>query len=46
MLNFRDASLLSVLQTQTSNVNVRVLETPLTDITYPSLVPVNTNYGE
>ena len=46
MLNFRDASLLSVLQTQTSNVNVRVLETPLTDITYPALVPVNTNYAE
>ena len=46
MLNFKDASLLSVLQTQTQNVNVRVLETPLTDITYPSLVPVNTNYAE
>ena len=35
MLNFNDASLLSVLRTQISNVNVRVMETPLTDITYP-----------
>lgn len=46
MLNFKDASLLSVLQTQIRNVNVRVMETPLTDITYPSLVPINTGYAE
>lgn len=46
MLNFKDASLLSVLRTQVSNINVRVMETPLTDITYPSLLPVNQNYGE
>lgn len=46
MLNFKDASLLSVLQTQTQNVNVRVLETPLTDIAYPSLLPVNQAYSE
>lgn len=44
--NFKDASLLSVLQTQIQNVNVRVMETPLTDITYPQLIPVNTNYAE
>lgn len=44
--NFNDASLLSVLQTQINNINVRVMETPLTDITYPSLIPVNTNYAE
>lgn len=44
--NFNDASLLSVLQTQIQNVNVRVMESPLTDITYPSLIPVNTNYAE
>ena len=44
--NFNDSSLLSVLQTQIQNVNVRVMETPLTDITYPTLVPVNTNYAE
>ena len=41
-----DASLISVLQTQLTNINVRVMETPLTDITYPTLIPVNTNYGE
>lgn len=46
MLNFQDASLLSVLRTQISNVNVRVMETPMTDITYPSLIPVNTAYQE
>lgn len=46
MLNFKDASLLSVLQTQITNINVRVMETPLTDITYPSLIPVNTGYAE
>ena len=44
--NFQDASLLSVLQTQISNINVRVMETPLTDITYPSLLPVNTAYAD
>lgn len=44
MLNFKDASLLSVLQTQVSRINVRVMEAPLTDITYPSLLPVNQNY--
>lgn len=43
---FNDASLLSVLQTQISNINVRVMETPLTDITYPQLLPVNTSYDE
>lgn len=46
MLNFKDASLLGVLQTQIRNINVRVLETELTDIIYPSLVPINTSYGE
>lgn len=46
MINFKDASLLSVLQTQITNINVRVMETPLTDITYPSLIPVNTSYAE
>lgn len=46
MLNFKDASLLSVLQTQVRNVNVRVMETPLTDITYPTLLPVNQSYAE
>lgn len=46
MLNFNDASLLSVLRTQISNINVRVMETPLTDINYPSLLPVNQNYAE
>lgn len=46
MLNFKDASLLSVLQTQVRNINVRVMETPLTDITYPSLLPVNQNYAD
>lgn len=46
MINFKDASLLSVLQTQITNINVRVMETPLTDITYPSLIPVNTSYSE
>ena len=42
----KDASLLSVLQTQTSSINARVLETPLTDITYPTLLNVNTSYQE
>lgn len=46
MINFKDASLLSVLNTQVSSINTRVLETPLTDITYPSLLPVNTSYQE
>ena len=46
MLNFRDASLLSVLQTQISSINTRVMEQPLTDITYPTLVPVNQQYQE
>ena len=46
MLNLQDASLLSVLQTQIRNINTRVMETPLTDITYPSLLPVNTNYAD
>ena len=45
-LNFKDASLLSVLQTQISNISVRALETPLTDITYPTLVPIGTGYSE
>lgn len=46
MFNFKDASLLSVLQTQIRQVNTRVMETPLTDITYPTLLPVNTNYAD
>ena len=46
MLNFKDASLLSVLQTQITNINVRVMETPLTDITYPSLIPIGTGYAD
>lgn len=46
MFNFNDASILGVLQTQIRNVNVRVMETPLTDITYPSLLPVNQAYAE
>lgn len=46
MIDFKDASLLSVLQTQVQRVNTRVMETPLTDITYPQLIPVNTNYAE
>lgn len=46
MLNLNDASLLSVLQTQIRQINTRVMETPLTDITYPSLLPVNTNYAD
>lgn len=41
-----DASLLSVLQTQLTAINVRVMQDPLPDIQYPNLVPVNTNYGE
>lgn len=41
-----DASLLSVLQTQLTNINVRVMQDPLPDIQYPNLIPVNTNYGE
>lgn len=41
-----DASLISVLQTQLENINVRVMQDPLTDIQYPTLIPVNTNYGE
>lgn len=44
--NFKDASLLSVLQTQIREVNVRVMETPLTDINYPQLVPINSSYAE
>ncbi len=40
-----DASLISVLNTQIANVNVRVMQDPLTDIQYPSLIPVNTNYA-
>lgn len=46
MVDFKDASLLAVLKTAITNVNVRVMETPLTDITYPTLLPVNTSYGE
>lgn len=46
MMNFKDASMLSILQEQTRSINVRVMETPLTDITYPTLIPVNTNYAE
>lgn len=46
MINMKDASLLSVLQTQVREINTRVMETPLTDITYPSLIPVNTNYAD
>lgn len=44
--NFKDASLLAVFEKQMREINVRVLETPLTDITYPTLLPVNTNYAE
>lgn len=40
-----DASLLSVLQTQLTNINVRVMQDPLPDIQYPNLIPVNTNYA-
>lgn len=46
MFNFKDASLLSVLQTQVREINARVMETPMTDITYPSLLPVNQAYAE
>lgn len=46
MLKFNDASLLSVLQTQVQNINVRVMETPMTDITYPTLIPIGTGYSE
>lgn len=46
MLNFKDASLLSVLQAQVRGINTRVMETPLTDINYPSLLPVNQSYAE
>lgn len=42
----KDASLLSILQTQTASINTRVLETPMTDITYPTLLNVNTSYQE
>lgn len=42
----KDASLLQVLQTQITNVNVRVMEAPLTDILYSEILPVNTSYGE
>src|SRR5690606_11832690 len=40
-----DASLLGTLMTQVSQVNVRVMEDPLTDIQYPTLVSVNTSYS-
>src|SRR5690625_601603 len=45
-MNFRDASFTQVLREQVGNVNVRVMEAPLTDIVYPDLIPVNTSYGE
>lgn len=46
MTTVLDASMISVLQTQLTNINVRVMQTPLTDIVYPSLIPVNTGYSE
>ncbi len=46
MTTILDASLLGVLQTQITNVNVRVMEDPMTDIQYPNLLPVNTSYAE
>lgn len=45
-MSFKDASFLSVLQEQITNVNVRVMEAELSTITYPDVIPVNTNYGE
>lgn len=42
----KDASLLQVLQTQISNINVKVMEAPLTDILYPEILPVNMAYAE
>ena len=46
MLTMNDASLVQVFTAQRQAINLRVLETPLTDITYSSLIPVNTNYAE
>lgn len=42
----KDASLIQVLQTQITNINVRVMQAPMTDILYPEILPVNTSYGE
>lgn len=46
MTTVLDASLIGVLQTQLTQVNVRVMQDPLTDIQYPNLIPVNQNYAE
>lgn len=43
---FSDASLISVLNQQIANINVRVMQDPLADIQYPNLIPVNTNYAQ
>ena len=42
----KDASLLQTLLSQLTQVNVRVMQDPLSDIQYPNLVPVNTSYAE
>lgn len=42
----KDASLIQVLNAQVQNINVRVMEQPLTDILYPEILPVNMSYGE
>ena len=46
MLTMNDASLLEVFKAQRREINIRVLETPMSDITYDQLIPVNTNYAE
>lgn len=44
MANFQDASLLEALRGINRQVNVRISEMPLTDILYPTILPVNTSY--
>ena len=46
MATFNDASLLEALRGINRQVNVRISEMPLTDILYPTILPVNNSYGE
>lgn len=44
--NISDASLIATLQSQLTQINVRVMQEALPDIQYPNLIPVDTNFGD
>lgn len=46
MTTIMDASLFSQLSGRAEEINIQVMESPLIGITYPEIVPVNTNYND